>query len=81
MSIVGEAVNLKHGFKSFQVTWSPKNNWKFKSSKIQYIVVMNQLIVWLMSTINTYQKKFEKHTFSVGLSHKVFEAPNLQFFF
>ena len=48
---------------------------------MQYIVVMNQLIVWLMWTINTYQKKFEKHTFSVGLSHKVFEAPNLQFFF
>ena len=45
MSIVGEAVKLKHGFKSFQVTWSPKNNWKFKCSKMQYIVVMNQLIV------------------------------------
>ena len=81
VSIVGEAIDLKRGFKSFQVTWSPKNNWKFKSSKMQYIVVMNQLIVWLMWTINTYQKKFENPTFSVGLSHKVFEAPNLKFFY
>ena len=81
MSIVEDAVNLKHGFKSFQVTWSPKNNWKFRSSKMQYIVVMNQLIVWLMWTINTYKKKFEKHTFSVDLNHRVSKAPNLLFFF